>query len=65
MYCDPIYLQAMPSHDPDATALFREEWYEGAEHAPRKEAHPSMERGLAAWVRAHTVVQAGRFVALL
>lgn len=65
MYRHPIYLDAMPSLEPSAADLFREEWYEKAEKPAKHENHPSMERGLAGWLRAYTMLQAGRFVPLI
>ena len=51
--------------EPSADARFREEYYEKREKAEKSEAHPSVERGLAAHLRANTQMRVGRFISLI
>jgi hypothetical protein len=65
MYTDLAYSEMTSVREPSAKTRFREEYYLKAEPSPKAPVRPSQERGLAAFLRAHTMLSAGRFVPLI
>ncbi len=59
------HFHAVPTGEPSAQARFREEYYTRREQPKKAPAHASHERGLAAFLRARTVMNVGRFIPLI
>ena len=65
MNTDLAYSEMTSAGEPSAKTHFREEYYLTANRPQKAPAHPSQERGLAAFLRAYATLSAGRFVPLI